>query len=130
MATLSKRLQRVVKPDEYKKFAETHPESHNLISAGITKGMLFGAGLEAACVTGFVKTKNPLARAVFGVGAGIGMIFCAAGGYVMGCELEASDHLEDITPEDATDENVEDELVDVEEGDPENPTDDDGIIIE
>ena len=128
MAILSKRVPKGGNAMNYVQFANEHPDSHRFIQAGITKGMLFGAGLEAACVEGALKTKNPLAKAAFGAGAVVGMFFCAAGGYIMGCELEAAEYLSDETPEEEEDDLPDDFLE--EEGEPEEPPIDDGIIIE
>ena len=131
MAILSKRIPNAVKPMDYVQFANEHPDSHSFIQAGITKGMLFGAGLEAACVAGALKTKNPAAKVAFGAGAIVGMLFCAAGGYIMGCELEAAEWIPEEEPveEFEDEENIPDDFL--EEDEPEEPEPgDDGIIIE
>lgn len=101
-----------------------YPKSYDWIANGGVKTMLIGGAIEAACVTGFTKTKNPVARVAFGTGAAFGMILTAAGGWVMGSEIEAIRWHEEQ-------EALELEPEDYDENEPEEPeNEDDSIIIE
>ena len=124
---LSKRIEMgAMSQNELKRLREEHPDSYAWVVVG-EKTLVVGAGLEAACVAGALKAKNPVVKAAFGVGAAISMFIAGAGGYIMGTEAEAV-----IREDEAV--RAEQEPIDVEasEGEPEDPDDDpdDGIIIE
>lgn len=111
------------KPNWASYLKSTDPSSYYWVDAGLCKCLLVGTAIEAACVTGIRKVKNPVAKAGLVAGAAIGAAITAAGGMMAGAELEAYERETDV-------EEVEDFEEDDENEDEPEESEDDGVTIE